>query len=262
MKPSIVDVLTRFIVKVARRVTGMNAFCRNGEWFWPSKTEAMKLAGFHSVLHYIQRRRATIFPWVEQRPLYLACKQASMAQARAGSRGLRWWFQAMERPPTEVTDETSQSSATSVRPARRVPRRQRLSGGARFTMDDAEDTPPPSPMHSPPSSPVLSPRSTPTRYALEDSFHTAVGEPLELQSDSGDDASRSAGEQPPVAAGQATRRTGPRAVIDLLNEPDEEVVRGPRSHSTPVPTHDSRRAGTVCCQQWPQRGPPPPRPVH
>ena len=120
-KPSIVDILTRYVVKVARRITGMHAFCRNGEWFWPSKTEALKLAGFHLVKHYIQCRRATIFPWVQQRPIYLACKQASMAQARAGSRGFRRWFQSMERPPMDVTDEMSQSSAANVRPARRLP---------------------------------------------------------------------------------------------------------------------------------------------
>ena len=144
----------------------------------------------------------------------------------------------MERPPPDVTDEMSQSSAANVRPAHRAPRRQRLSGGARFTMDDAEDTPPPSPMQSPPSSPMPSPRSTPTRYALEDSFHTAVGEPLELQSDSGDDASRSASELPPVTAGQATRRTGPQAVIDLLNESDKDVFvdRAPTPPPSPLMT--------------------------
>jgi hypothetical protein len=52
-------------VKAARKMTGMKAYLQNGEWFWPSKTEALKLAGLHPISTYIQHRQATIFPWVQ-----------------------------------------------------------------------------------------------------------------------------------------------------------------------------------------------------
>ncbi len=44
-------------------------------WVYPRSSEALQKCGMATILHYIDVRRATIFRYVEDQPIYEACRE-------------------------------------------------------------------------------------------------------------------------------------------------------------------------------------------
>jgi len=63
-----------FHSRVARYLTGRHIRpLENGEWFYPSTADVLNEAGLFTIDEYIQRRRDTIWRFVQPRPIYNAC---------------------------------------------------------------------------------------------------------------------------------------------------------------------------------------------
>ena len=76
LTPSTLKRLDGFHVRAARRMTGMLPVYAHGLWTYPKTSEVLATAGLRTIEHYIRIRRARIFLWVKERPIYQLCQRA------------------------------------------------------------------------------------------------------------------------------------------------------------------------------------------
>ena len=64
-------------------------------WVYPPIEAALEIAGLYPMEEYILRRRMTIHGHVEQRPIYMLCKESTRLHG-SPSGTKYWWDQSME----------------------------------------------------------------------------------------------------------------------------------------------------------------------
>ncbi len=62
----------------------------NHTWAYPRSSNVLQECGMATISHYINVRRATIFQYVVDRPIYKACKGG---ERRRGSPPRQWWWE-------------------------------------------------------------------------------------------------------------------------------------------------------------------------
>jgi hypothetical protein len=62
----------------------------NHAWAYPRSSNVLQECSMATILHYIEVRRATIFQYVVDRPIYKACKEG---ERRRGSPPRQWWWE-------------------------------------------------------------------------------------------------------------------------------------------------------------------------
>ena len=93
LTPSTLKRLEGFHVRAARRMTGMMPVSANGLWTYRKKSEVLAAAGLRTIEHYVRVRRARIFLWVMDRPIYQMCQRVVR---RCGTPPRTfWWDQPM-----------------------------------------------------------------------------------------------------------------------------------------------------------------------
>ena len=79
-----------FHSRVARYLTGRHIRpLENGEWFYPSTADVLSEAGLFTIDEYIQRRRDTIWRFVQPRPIYNACIRSIPFSSNVNK--VVWW---------------------------------------------------------------------------------------------------------------------------------------------------------------------------
>ncbi len=60
------------------------------KWVYPLSSDALQECSMATILHYINVRRATIFQYVVDKPIYEACREG---ERRRGSPPQQWWWE-------------------------------------------------------------------------------------------------------------------------------------------------------------------------
>ena len=82
--------LNTFHHKVARYITGDHIqLMSNGEWLLPSSSEVLEKAGLHTVKEYVDRRKLTITPFIQRRPIYVKCLNSKVTWTNVHQKV--WW---------------------------------------------------------------------------------------------------------------------------------------------------------------------------
>ena len=81
-------------MKAAQRMTGLLPKKVGGAWKFPKTKTVLAAAGFHTIKHYVQVRRARILRWVEDRPILKLCREAD--RRHGIMLRLYWWEQPMD----------------------------------------------------------------------------------------------------------------------------------------------------------------------
>ena len=109
LAPATLKRLEGFHVKAARQMTGLLPKLQGGTWKYPTTKTLLAAAGFHTIEHYVQVRRAFIIRCVVDRPILKLCR---LAERRRGSTPrLYRWEQPMDLDeasagaPTDATTE-------------------------------------------------------------------------------------------------------------------------------------------------------------
>jgi len=61
----------------------------DGTWHWPSISETLRIAGLDPIHQYVTKRRATIFPFIEDRAVYEKCLNTTWNPSTAHK--VVWW---------------------------------------------------------------------------------------------------------------------------------------------------------------------------
>ena len=91
--PAMLRALESFHHRVARRISGMMAYLRDGEWVYPPLEDALERAGMLPVASYLAARQNTVAQWVVNRDIFAMCTTFERLPGAARNR-LRWWHQA------------------------------------------------------------------------------------------------------------------------------------------------------------------------
>ena len=62
----------------------------NHVWVYPATSNVLKECGMHTISHYIGVRQETIFQYVVDRPIHVACK---VGERRRGLAPRQWWWE-------------------------------------------------------------------------------------------------------------------------------------------------------------------------
>ena len=88
---------------------------------YPHTADVLAAAGLRPLRHYIDKRRATIYKVVQDRPVLLECRGA---ERREGTpRRLNWWHQTLDYSGEEEGEEAESTGGlnSSALPARSPP---------------------------------------------------------------------------------------------------------------------------------------------
>ena len=119
------------------------------QWVYPHTADVLAAAGLRPLRHYIDKRRATIYKVVQDRPVLMECRGT---ERREGTpRRLNWWHQTLDYSGEEEGEEAGptrglNSSALPARspstplppPARRAPAPPRRPRSPVELLDTAE----------------------------------------------------------------------------------------------------------------------------
>ena len=92
MTKAMIKKFKSFHLRVARYLSGKHIRpLEDGTWLYPVSEEILEETGLFSIEQYIETRRATVFKYISQRPIYNECKQSKPGPTR-GNRVV-WWQQ-------------------------------------------------------------------------------------------------------------------------------------------------------------------------
>ena len=95
-------VLEGFHHRIARRIAGLRAtLLPNGEWEYPDVSEALRIAGLHTIREHISRRLNKTAEYVATRPIFNLCINAE-AQTGAAPNRTWWWEQEFGAQDADV----------------------------------------------------------------------------------------------------------------------------------------------------------------
>ena len=110
LPPLAIKCLEGFNLRAARRMTGMRPRKEpDGSWTYPSTEEVLKVAGLHTIAHYIEVRQNTILKFIIDQPIHTLCEDA-VRERGTGNRQY-WWDQTMDLKAANTTLEVSDSES-------------------------------------------------------------------------------------------------------------------------------------------------------